>query len=336
MALPSPQGRFGVGCIALDISDASRPTHLLATTPGRNLFLKLWYPAGSDTARPELVWHGLRSSTRTPGPVRALLALMRRRTASRGGTVMANALSEISIVVYNHGLVSFAEENVSLMEALASDGHVVIAIEHHAQMAELQALDARQPAAERRAAATLAKELARATPEARAALAREYYEASPNTARIVRERAADTRWVLEQRNTLLARIPGFLVDECRVSRVHLAGFSLGGAVAVETALHDKSIRSVVNIDGGTQGSTDASALSVPCLMLYSAGNAGMNDALLPASALRQTMAATRHLNFHDVSGLLPALRFTAALGDADPLAALRERNQRICSFLGAA
>jgi dienelactone hydrolase len=336
MALPCPGGSWGVGCITLETTDTSRSSHLLATDPGRNLFLKMWYPAIDDAARHELVWHSLRNGSRTPAPMRALLRLLRLRTASRSGVEFATAVPDTSVVIYNHGLVSFAEENISLMEALASRGHIVISIEHHAQLVELQALNARQPANERRAAANLAGELARANPTTRATLARRYYEASPNTARIVRERAADSLWVLDQCEALLERIPGLATSKRRASNVHMAGFSLGGAVAVEAALQDRRIRTVVNIDGGTQGTIDATALSAPCLMLYSEGNAGMNDALLPAATVRSVVPGTRHLNFHDIAGLLPALRFTPALGTAHPLAALRERNQGICDFVGAA
>lgn len=339
MAIPAPQGPFGVGCITLELTDPSRTAHLLAQEQGRRLALKLWYPAASSSARTELVWQSLRDSSRTPAPVRALLSLLRRRTASRKGMAFAPEASG-SVVIYNHGLVSFAEENVSLMEALASEGHIVIAIEHHAQMAELQGLNARQTPDHRRASSALAAELARAAPLDRSALARQYYAASPDTGRIVRERATDTRWVLDQVDVLLGQIPGLPqratpASDTRPLGVSLAGFSLGGAVSVEVALQDSRVCSVMNIDGGTQGSIDAAALPVPCLMLYSEGNAGMNDALLPAATLRWVVPGTRHLNFHDVSGMLPGLRFTRALGTADPLEALRERNLRVCSFLAA-
>jgi dienelactone hydrolase len=335
MALPHPQGPFGVGCITHELIDTSRPVHLLAETTGRRLFLKLWYPAMADTrARPEMAWHSLRHSARTPAPVRALLSLMRQRTASRSGATMVSGMPVTSVVIYNHGMVSFAEENVSLMEALASDGHIVIAIEHHAQMAELRALSSRQSAADRRVSEALARELTRAAPAQRAALARDYYAASPNTGRIAQERAADTRWVMDQMEGLVRIIPGPPRSTADNLRVLLAGFSLGGAVSCEVALRDARVSAVVNIDGGAQGAGDLTTLTAPCLMLYSEANEGMNDALLPASASREVVPGTKHLNFHDVAGLIPVLRFTRALDAACPLHALRERNVRVCRFLG--
>jgi dienelactone hydrolase len=334
MAFPAPQGPLGVGCITLELVDTSRPTQLCGQSPGRALFLKLWYPSAHGAlARSELAWQSVRDSRRTPALVRAVLAMLRHRTASRPRAPIATGSRWTSVVIYNHGLVSFAEENFSLMEALASEGHIAISIEHGAQMPELQALNARQSPEERRASAAIGRRLVRATPTERAALAREYYAASPNTARIVRERAADTRWVLDRIESLLHQIPGWSPERESGMHVHLVGFSLGGAVAVETALHDARITSVTNIDGGTQGSIDARALAVPCLMLYSEGNAGMNDALLPQGCIRQVVPGTRHLNFHDVAGLLPVLRLTPALGVADPCMVLGERNRRVSGFL---
>lgn len=333
MSLPAPSGQHGVGCITLQLDDASRPSHLLTDAPGRSLFVKLWYPAAPVAgARPEMAWQSLRQSARTPAPMRAMLALLRRRVAACAGAPLSQRAGADSVVIYNHGMVSFAEENVSLMEALASEGHIVIAIEHHAQMAELKALNARRSPAGHQEASRLARELVRATPAQRAVLAPGYYAASPDTARIVRERARDTLWVMDQMPDLLARIPGHACS-ASVPRLHVAGFSVGGAVATEVALRDARACAVVNIDGGTQGSIDATALSAPCLMLYSEGNAGMNDALLPAATRREVIAGTRHLNLHDFAGLMPGLRYTGALGRVDALRGLLERNQHVCAFI---
>lgn len=264
--------------------------------------------------------------------MRLVLGLLRERTASSPGAPFAANAPASRLVVYNHGLVSFAEENTSLMEALASDGHIVIAIEHLDQMAEFKALaNARSPQ-QQRFANDLAAQLARATPSAKAALARDYYEASPDTNRVVRERAADTRLILDRLPEVLDCIPQWR-HQPPPAGAHLAGYSVGGAVAIETALQDPRALSVVNLDGGTQGSIDATALGPPCLMLYSEANSGMNEALLPAQTERQTFAGSRHLNFHDIAGLIPALRLTRALGSTAPAAFLAIRNERVCRFL---
>jgi hypothetical protein len=72
---------------------------------------------------------------------------------------------------------------------------------------------------------------------------------------------------------------------------------------------------------------------VPYLMLYSEANQGINDELLPPHAERCVHAGTRHLNYHDIAGLLPALRFTPALGPTAPAPFLGLRNALVSDFL---
>lgn len=347
MTLPAPAGPFPVGTVELVMTDSTRPAHLHADAAGRRLNLKVWYPARAigheDGAgdEPERVWPELRRDRRTPALARLALTLLRSRTAARPGAASARLEPALRPAVYHHGLVSFASENASLLESLASHGRLVVAIAHDAQLSELQWLQRAQPSSERQRAAVLARQLSRAAPQARAALAADYYRASTNTGRIVRERAADTAHLLHHWNRLLAAIPG--PDPAHAAGappslapaagVHLLGFSLGGAVATAAALAGAPARSVVNLDGGTQGPVDATALRAPCLMHYSAANEGINDELLPTHAVRETAPDTRHLNFHDLAGLVPALRFTPVLGSVDPVAFLARRNLRVESFL---
>jgi dienelactone hydrolase len=333
MSLPRPSGAFAVGTVTHELVDAHRPVHLLHDEPGRRLLLKLWYP--TDAASPgggELVWSELRNDARTPRLIRGLLALLRQRSASCPGARMVSE-SPPRVVIYNHGFVSFAAENTSLMQELASHGYTVIAIQHQAQLQELQALNRAQPAAEKQAAAVLARQLIQADRNTKSRLARQYYSLATVTNRIVRERALDTGFLLDHLPGVLATIPGSAaVAPSAATPLHLVGYSVGGAVATEVALHCARVAAVVNLDGGTYGSIDATGLRMPCLMLSSGANDGINDALLPTHALRIATAHTTHLNFHDVASLLPGLRLLRAIGKADAGEFLRWRNQMVRQF----
>ncbi len=236
-------------------------------------------------------------------------------------------------VVYNHGLVSFASENTSLTQDLASRGHIVIAIEHQDQLAEFRALSRQQPQRERRLARDLAARVKRADAKERAALASELYAASANTNRIVLERARDTLFALDHLSAILAVIPSWQASDADISSLHLIGYSVGGAVSTVVAEWDRRVVSVGNIDGGLYGSPSADALRVSYLMIYSAVSESINDELLPQHATRLTAANTRHLNYHDIAGLLPALRWIGAIGSAEPGSVLRWRNQQVAAFL---
>jgi dienelactone hydrolase len=292
MSAIRPSGPFAIGTVTRRLEDPERR--------GRRLLLKVWYPAEVVAgATPELLWAQLRAGGATPWPVRALLGLLRRRSCSVPDAPYAAAAARRTPVLYNHGLVSFASENTSLAEELASHGHPVVAIEHTDQLAEyrdLQRAGTKDP-----------------------------------VAHLVRERAADTAFVLDRLAPILATVAGH--PGTVEARAHLVGFSLGGAVSAELAARDSRVASVINLDGGTQGSGRTREVSTPYLMLYSAGNEGINDATLPPQARRLCAPHTRHLNYHDLAAVLPALRWTAALGSARPAAALRWRNETVREFV---
>jgi dienelactone hydrolase len=306
----------------------------MSSTPGRKLFLKLWYPAEpAPTAAKEMLWAQLRDDGRTPLLVRGLLRVFRLRTASYPGAALAASAPKLCPVVYNHGLVSFASENTSLMEDLASRGHVVIAVQHQTQWDELQGLNRQQSVQEKQLGRKLTAQIRGAAKADRAKLGRELSEASGNTNRITIERAKDTLFVLDNLTSILAQMPGGLGWVPEPSHVHLVGYSVGGAVATEVARSDRRVASAVNIDGGVYGLLDAGTVAVPYLMIYSATNEAINDELLPRPAVSLTAESTTHLNYHDVAGLLPQLRWLRALGRAEPVSVLQWRNRVVAEFI---
>ena len=299
MGLLSPTGPFGTGTITTELTDPDRPAHLTSKSMGRALRIQLWYPsAAAPDPSPPLVWSALRRNAATPRPLKMLLALIRSRTTATPQAQISSGLPW-PLVVYNHGMVSFADENTSLMEDLASHGNVVLAIEHAEQMAELQALNRARSSQQRKQDAALTQRLKRASRSDRPLLAAEYYRASAISNQIVIERARDTCFVLARAQELVSAIPGISSGQVHATGAHLIGYSIGGAVSMEAALVCPAL-SVVNIDGGLQGSLNAQAVRPPVLMIYSAANEGINDQLLPPHAERLTLPRTTHLSFHDL------------------------------------
>lgn len=334
MALPRPNGPYGVGSVTHELLDPDRAAHLASEAPGRRLLLKLWYPAERTAAATERLWAEARREA--PRPMRWLLRCLPARTSTVPHARLATLAAPLPLVVYNHGLISFAAENTSLMEELASQGYAVIAVQHAEQLLELRALTSSQPAEIRQAHTVLERQLRAAPTAEKARLARDYYAAAENTARIVTERCADTSFVLNNAGTVLACIPGVGPLSIGGASALLVGFSVGGAVATATAERDSRIRGVVNLDGGLYGSWNAREIQAPYLMMYSAANSGLNDELLPPQAERVTPAGTKHLNYHDVAALLPLLRYAGATGSANPSTFIAHRNQAVRAFLAQA
>jgi dienelactone hydrolase len=334
---PKPDGAHEVGSVTHRLTDTGRPVHILSNRPGRELFLKLWYPANASVEASagdrEHIWEQLRGRPDLPLLFRWMLATLKRvRTCTWPSAPYARKVHAPRLVIYNHGLISFASENTSLTEALASHGFVVLGIEHVEQLAEWQLLNHQQPADKRKRDAATPAQLKKATPEERARRAPGYYKSAENTNRVVSARTADVTFALRHIDGILERIPGF--GETKPDTDHLAvvGFSLGGAVATEFAANDGRAAAIVNLDGGFFGSRQGGLIAAPYLMMYSSDSEGINDALLPKQTRSITGPLTKHLNYHDIAMMMPFLRYGGILGKARARDFIEFRNHEVCDF----
>lgn len=110
---------------------------------------------------------------------------------------------------------------------------------------------------------------------------------------------------------------------------------MGGAVSMELAKMDSRVIRSVNIDGGVFGKLRLEPSCTPSLMIYSDENEDTNElALAKDDVSTATVAGSRHLNFHDISQVLPSiLRLLCAVGKGNVQEIVEERNQLIEGFL---
>ena len=335
--LPELSGACTVGSTYLRLTDNSRTLHLGSQNNGRTIIIKIWYPA-DDSRDPacvkERLWHELQNDPAVPAVMKLLCRRVTRITTNSNiQPACSKEISRPHILIYNHGLISFAAENTYLMEDLASNGFIVISIQHAAQLEELQSLQKSQSRSERKSQGVIQKEIRKAKGSERALLSRQYYEAASNSNKIVSERAQDIEYVLKNIDRILESIPA--IDNCSPSTetVGVMGLSLGGAVATEFAKFDNRAKLVVNMDGTQPGRP----VTTPYLMMYSEANDGCNELSLfaeqPGYIHYKTIEHTRHLNFHDISMIYPILRRLGITGRVDPLDAIRLRNNYMIDFV---
>jgi len=336
---PALTGTCRAGSVSCQLADTGRTSHLLSTNQGRAVFTRIWYPADTNTSTAtarERLWQDIHQDPGVPGIMKLLLhGTSKIDTHAYSQAPFSTEIKRPDILVYNHGLISFAAENTWLMEDLASHGYIVIGIQHKEQLDEFKALQGAQSATERKYHAS--KRIRQTVGDEMADLSREYYQAASNSNRIVSARALDTAFAIDNLNTILNYIPGIETCEPRTGAIGLIGLSLGGAVGTEFAKADDRGAFVVNIDGGIYGMLLDLAVTSPYLMLYSHANDGCNAASLsskhPAGLLCRTVENTKHLNFHEISMIYPALRWLRVIGTADPLATISLRNRYIIEFI---
>ena len=327
-----------MGSVTHRLMDTGRPVHILSDRPGRELFLKLWYPANANMEKTaddrERIWEQLRGRPDLPLPLRWMLSALKRvRTNTRSSAPYARDVHAPRLMIYSHGLISFASENTSLAEALASHGFVVLGVEHVEQLAEWRLLNRQQPADKRKHDAATVARLKKATPEERAQRALDYYKSADNTNRIVAARTEDVTFALRHIDGIVERIPGFGETKPDIDHIAMVGFSLGGAVATEFAANDGRAAAIVNLDGGFFGSRQGELIAAPYLMMYNSESEGINDALLPKQTRLITGPLTKHLNYHDIAMMMPFLRYAGILGKARAKDFIEFRNHEVCDFL---
>jgi dienelactone hydrolase len=250
--LPEPTGDHAVGGTSLYLRDVSRPDPWAAEVDARDLMVSLWYPAESPT--------GSRTRYMTPTESQLLLKdsgltgiptdlLSRTRTNAVADADPAGAEHGLPLVVLSPGFTKPRSTLTALAEDLASNGYVVVAIDHTYENVATTFPDGRVTTCR-----------ARETPRRGEAF----------WAKVVAGRAEDVSFVLDE---LAGSAPAWsgadLIDQ---SKIGMAGHSIGGASSIAAMVGDSRIRGGIDIDGTTHAPIPADGLARPFLFLGKQSN----------------------------------------------------------------
>jgi dienelactone hydrolase len=257
--LPAPTGRCPVGTSSLWLTDTSRPDPWAAGVNARELMISLWYPATPSDGR--------RAGYMTPAESELQLtsrgitgvpaaALSTTRTNAVSDATPAGLRRTLPLVVLSPGFTNSRSVLTALAEDLASHGYVVAGIDHTYESFGTAFPDGR-------ITTCLARETRRPGPG--------FWE------KLVAGRAADVSFVLNELTGAQPAWPGAaLID---LSRIAMAGHSIGGAAAIAALLADSRIRAGIDMDGTTYAPIPDHGLSRPFLFLgkqsnYTPGSGG--------------------------------------------------------------
>lgn len=340
MDLPSPSGKYCIATNSVEINDSSRSAHLKTGDGNRRILIKIWYPTNISFIKEhkrERLWAQLDLEENMPGALKFYLRKARKKqTNSYIGAAYDISSGHPRVLIYNHGLISFASENTMLMEHLASLGYTVVSLQHRDQLVEFQALQKDQPDKQKKEHARLLKQIEKAAPDIKPKLFQRYFALATNTNRIVHARSQDTAHVINSLTSVLSCIPG-LNDNLAAEVVAMLGLSLGGAVATEYEKVYGPLPCVVNMDGGIYGEYQGEPIGSNYLMLYSEHNDGSNSLCLTGKGNvkieAKTIPNTKHLNFHDIAAYYRSLKWLNVLGSGDVYETLTRRNSLVSEFI---
>ncbi|CAM4105148.1 lipase [Kibdelosporangium persicum] len=343
MSLPRPTGPYSVGTADLHLVDHDR-TDPWASPPGqpRELMVSLWYPARPAPDRPTrhltsgvAAFYDQNSGSVGLNPGVADFAGTRTHARARA----AAGPGDRPVVLYSPGGGQSRAFGTTLVEDLASRGFVVVTVDHTfagpVQFPDRMELPA----------------------------------SGVDMAQMMRERAQDTSFVLDQLGVIAAGgnpdtarrpLPTGIGAALDLSRIGMFGHSMGGFTTAETMLTDRRIDAGANLDGSMDprsGEASARGADRPFLLM-GGGTSGRDDqphnhqyapdwASFWANSTGWKrdlyLPAAEHASFTDAQVLLPQIdrkeslpaeKLAGAIGTVDPGRSLAAQRDYLAAFFG--
>ena len=228
LTVPVPTGPNKVGTRTLDLLDVDRSDPYLETGQNRELLVRFWYPTASNKeCRPApytsaAVWEYLGRLVQVAPP--------RVKTNSCLDSPIAAGIHPV--VVFTHGYTGTFTDYTFLFEDLASRGYVVASVAHTFESTAVQFPNGRL------ATSTLGSHLAKTL-----------QMDEPSTTLAVAVRLGDLKFVMNELEHLNGSVKGPFFGAFDMSRVALAGHSLGGMTAMLGVEMEPRFGAAVSLDG---------------------------------------------------------------------------------------
>lgn len=279
--LPVPPGPEAIGTISVQLTDSERQ-EIYGPAPGepRTFVAQIWYPAVSDDSDEFQTWSEDWDVV-APGLARRLgfpswFLNHTRFTQSHSAISPPVAEGNFPVVVYSHGWTGSRSIAINQIEALASNGYIVIAPDH-TYGAVATRLENGDVIEYDRAA----------LPDEQDVVESEYRQAS---ATLIATFADDIVTILNELEEAGAGRFAAVADSADLGRIGVFGHSAGGGAAVTVCLQDERCDAVLGMDPWVEPLPDEVirlSATTPSMFLRSEDwIATENDAVLRGIAAR--------------------------------------------------
>ncbi|NOX52162.1 MAG: hypothetical protein GXP16_16735 [Gammaproteobacteria bacterium] len=349
--LPVPDGPHEVGTTELHLIDHSRvENYTVSADDRRELMVRIWYPAVQPNAdTPVPYWrHAIARSKavtfNTPLPWFTFTHLRRVPTHSYWQAPAAQGETQYPVVLFSHGLgIGWASANTTLAESLASNGYVVVAIDHAfigsasifpqgrvVVFDQATSVAMSQPGSpkvqdiqNKLRSSTNWREQVALFSKATSLAPGDMLERVTNALSIQVE---DQLFVLDELENIQQDQRNAFAGRLDLTRIGILGMSLGGSAALETCSIDGRCKAGVNLDGFHPKHIGLSPSQTPFLYLNRFDNLlyRSNFEKSEAAAYSVRISGATHFNFFDFTIMSPLYRRLGVLGSIDG-----ERMQKI-------
>lgn len=239
--LTAPEGKYSVGTTVFDVTDLSRIEAYVDTpnTPRKFMF-QVWYPTNSNVSTPEEPWlfngnavtKGLAQLGNLPSFALSQLSLV--PSHAYFDAPMSDALETYPVIILSHGWSSSRLLHANMAESLASNGYIVIGIEHTYGSVATAFTDG--------SVAYFSEKTLPSTDYAQAFL--------ENGNKLIKTFAGDISYVLNQLEAynMGQSGPEVLKGHLDLDKIGLLGHSTGGGAAVFLGITDERIKSILAYD----------------------------------------------------------------------------------------
>jgi dienelactone hydrolase len=358
--LPAPTGKSRIGTTRWVITDSSRE-ETFAPGKKRDIEVIAWYPgASSASGAPPAPYlrDGMEealSFARLAKLGDAFNGLASVRTHAVLDAPPAATPARFPVIVFQHGFTGLPSSHTALMEDLASHGWAVLSLIHPYEATAASLADGTvvtftddkngmrpgimEVLSEWGLEGGTMEKIVAATDEAeKDQLMRGYLANLKNTDQVVKRWTLDAKYALDHLPNSGA--PGRIATRLDLSRLGVAGHSMGGVAGAQFCIEDRRCKGALNLDGIPQyGTMIDTPMPAPLLMVYSgrAGRAGASDIIYRRSAskyYRVDVKDTLHLDFTDMNYWGGPLRQRGAYGTIAPARATEITRMIVREFFG--
>ena len=298
--LPEPTGQFQIGTTTLYLVDNTR-SEIFTPNPDdhREVMVRVWYPAQIMT--------GDKAAPLMEHPPFQFSHLSLVKTHAYQDAPVSNAQSIYPVLIFSHGHVGFMEQNLTLMEELASLGYIVCSIAHPYQTIAAVFPDGRVVPAD----STLANDFLQGKSPPPAVYAEH-----------LRIWTEDTRFLIDELERIQAgERESLLVGKLDMDRLGIFGQSFGGVTAAKVCIVDDRCQAGISLDSGLPSDYTGSAADPPLkqpfmFMLNEVAGFYTSGILRKLNNTSYALAVrgTTHFNFTDLVLYSPVLKFTREFG----------------------
>lgn len=353
--LPQPTGAYAVGTTYLQFVDHQRP-EILTDDPDdtREFKARVWYPAERPESAERMDYQNYQPGVNPISTGGAPEFIFSHFHLLESNSYLDAPLSDrqpsYPVLVFSIGFLTLYEDYQIIAEEFASQGYIVLIPNTPYEWQGIRLPDGPTISYSEEHAEAYRQHEDRIIPlwerfwdddtddHERNDIARQILDNETFMDTILRIRVADIQFIVDELERMnVSERDSMFAGRLDLSRLAIAGHSMGGAVAGQTCLVDDRFKACVNLDGFQWGDVIDGAILQPFMIVYSEQFQGSSDFILDNlmdGAYVLVVEGSKHMNFQDVSLMIPGTKTIGMAGSISADRMFKITDDYLLAFFG--